>query len=109
MSQPCFSNAYFVPYRSVWKESSETTKLRIVYDCSSHNRGMLSLNDKLSKGVDLNPLIKNMLLKFQIGKYGLVADLKQAFIQIRLYEIELNYMQYLWIDRNDRDIIRNSA
>lgn len=98
---PNFSNAYFVPHRGVWKESSETTKLRIVYDCSSHSKGAHSLNDKLSKGVDLNPLIQDMLLKFRVGKYGLVADLKQAFLQIRLFEEERNYVQFLWVDRND--------
>ena len=42
---------YYMPHRAVVKESAETTKLRVVYDCSARGgKGLPSLNDCLEPG-----------------------------------------------------------
>ena len=47
-SKPTGENVHYVPHQPVIKEDSETTKLRIVYDCSAkRNPEQPSLNDCL--------------------------------------------------------------
>ncbi|XP_064469553.1 uncharacterized protein LOC135384272 [Ornithodoros turicata] len=45
-----FNTRYYMPRRAVIRNTSETTKVRIVFDASSHSKGMTSLNDHLEKG-----------------------------------------------------------
>ena len=47
-----------MPHHAVIKESAETTKLRVVYDCSARGeKGSPSLNDCLEPG----PTLQNKL------------------------------------------------
>lgn len=45
---------YYMPHREVIREESLTTKLRVVFDASSHAQGFPSLNDCCDKGFNLN-------------------------------------------------------
>lgn len=73
------TDSYYIPHNGVWKESSATTKLRIVLDASSHQKGEDPLKNRVTKEANLNPKIFNLLTKFCIGKYGVIADMKQTF------------------------------
>ena len=64
----------------------ETTKLCIVHDASAKSEGGLSLNDALEKGPNLLPLLWGILLRFRIGKFGVVGDHEKAFLQLLLQE-----------------------
>ncbi|KAK6744383.1 hypothetical protein RB195_011221 [Necator americanus] len=46
---------YHIPHQAVIKETSATTKLRVVFDASSHYRGAPSLNDCLHSGPAILP------------------------------------------------------
>lgn len=87
----------YLAHREVLKEGNATTKMRIVFDGSGHSHGNKSLNQCLSKGVDMNPLPLQILTKFRLGKFGVIADLKQAFLQIRLQEHDRKYFKFLWL------------
>ena len=54
----------------------------IVSDAASKTKSDLSLNDSLLTGLLL--LLKDILVRFRIGKYDLVTGIKQAFLQICL-------------------------
>ena len=54
----------------------------IVSDAASKTKSDLSLNDSLLTGLLL--LLKDILVRFRIGKYDLVTGIKQAFFQICL-------------------------
>ena len=75
------SQGCYLAHREVLKEANATTKMRVVFDGSGHSGGKKSLNECLSKGVDMNPLLLQALTGFRLGKYGVIADLKQAFLQ----------------------------
>ncbi|KAH7937814.1 hypothetical protein HPB49_016251 [Dermacentor silvarum] len=46
---------YYTPHREGIRMESLTTKLRVVFDASSHAQDFPSLNDCLNKGSNLNP------------------------------------------------------
>jgi hypothetical protein len=55
---------HYIPYQPVIREEAESTKLRIVYDCSAKAGLQLpSLNDFLEKGPSLQPLLFDILLR----------------------------------------------
>ncbi|GBM27454.1 hypothetical protein AVEN_104550-1 [Araneus ventricosus] len=37
--------------------------------------------------------------RFRVGKYGVIADIKKAFLQIGLQERDRPYLRFLWKDR----------
>lgn len=55
---------YYMPHRAVIREDRSTTKVRIVFDASSHESGSKSLNDNLEAGPNLNPDVVTLLLRF---------------------------------------------
>ncbi|GFU67236.1 reverse transcriptase domain-containing protein [Trichonephila clavipes] len=56
---------FYLPHTAVIREDKTTSKLRIVFDASSHAKGQLSLNDCLHIGPNLNPDIFLLLVKFR--------------------------------------------
>ena len=56
----------------------------IVSDAASKTKSDLSLNDSLLTGSCLLLLLKDILVRFRIGKYDLLTGIKQAFLQICL-------------------------
>lgn len=52
---------YYMPHHAVLREDKVTTKLRVVFDASSHDTGFPSLNDCLLTGPNLNPDLLSIL------------------------------------------------
>ncbi|XP_054709285.1 uncharacterized protein LOC129218991 [Uloborus diversus] len=84
---------YYLPLSPVIRKDKSTTKLRIVFDASSHPPHAPSLNDLLHSGPNLNPDLLNLILSFRFHRIGFVADIEKAFLNIGLSE-------------NDRDVVR---
>lgn len=93
---------YYMPHIGVWRENALSTKLRVVFDASSHCRDEDPLNAQLSKGIDLNPSIAALMLRFRVGKVAAIADLRKAFLQIRIHEHDRNFLRFLWIDGDEK-------
>ena len=67
-----------------------------MFDASAHVNGEPCLNNVLNPGPCLIPLIFDILLRFQTGKIGLVADMKQAFLQINTAEEHRDCLRFIW-------------
>ena len=87
---------HYLPHQAVIKKDRETTQLCIVFDAASKTKNDLSLNDSLLTGPCLLPLLNDILIRFRIGKYGLVADIKQALLQICLNKEHRDFARFLW-------------
>ncbi|XP_021424211.2 uncharacterized protein LOC110493928 [Oncorhynchus mykiss] len=88
---------YYLPHHAVLREDKVTTKLRVVFDASSHEDGCPSLNDCLLTGPNLNPDLLSVLIKFRLHEIAFMADIKKAFLQISLAERDRETVRFLWL------------
>lgn len=88
---------HFIPHHAVLKEGS-TTPVRPVFDASCHEKRKPSLNDCLEKGVNFIEKIPTLLNRFRLGKFGVISDIKQAFLQISIKEKDRLFLAFLWVD-----------
>jgi len=86
---------YYLPHRAVVKKNS-TTPLRRVFDASAKSANSPSLNDCLEKGPNLLEEIPAILNRFRLDRMGVVADIKKAFLQIKVVESDRDYLSFLW-------------
>jgi hypothetical protein len=89
---------YYMPHRAVIRQDALTTKMRVVFDASSHTGSSDSLNECVTKGLDLNPRIASLLMKFRMGKVAVISDLRKAFLQIRIEDADRDLLRFLWMD-----------
>ena len=95
--QPTGDTIHYIPHHAVIKENAETTKLRIVYDCSAKSdKTKPSLNDCLQIGPSLQPLIFDILLKNRMNRYCIIGDIKKAFHQINIDLFDRDVQRLLW-------------
>ena len=98
---------HYILHQAVIREDAESTKMRIVYDCSARqNTESPSLNDCLEIGPPLQPLIFDILLRNRMNKYCILADIQKEFLQIRLDEKDRDAQRLVWYNNlQERKII----
>ena len=80
------------------KESSSTTKLRIVFDGSAISLNGHSLNDILLQGPSLYPLLTTVIAQFRSHKIGMSADISKMFLEVGLTESDRDLHRFLHED-----------
>ncbi|GBO01021.1 hypothetical protein AVEN_21700-1 [Araneus ventricosus] len=85
---------HYLPHRPVVKQHG-TTKVRSVFDASARQVGSPSLSQCLESGPNLLELIPS-LLRFREHKYGIVAVIEKAFLQISVQPEERNFLKFFW-------------
>ncbi|UYV84919.1 hypothetical protein LAZ67_X004007, partial [Cordylochernes scorpioides] len=93
----------YLPHRPVLKDS-HTTPIRPVFDASCKKKGLPSLNQCLEKGDNLIELIPDLLLRFRLGKYGIIADMRKAFLQIQVREEDREFLRFLWWKKDQKTL-----
>ena len=88
--------AYYIPWRCVYKESSISTPLRLVYDGSSKTPQGNSLNNILAKGQNLLLNLLHILLRFRSHEFAFSADVSMAYNGIKLRAEHFIYQKFLW-------------
>jgi len=79
--QPC----YFLPHHAVFKETSTTTKTRVVFDGSAKTSTGLSLNDILQVGPTVQPDLYSIVLRFRTYQVCFTADIIKMYRQITVH------------------------
>lgn len=87
---------YFLPHRPILREDKSTTKVRMVFDASSKENHLNSLNNCLWPGPSLNPNILDVIINFRVHNVAFCADLEKAFLQIGICEKDRDYLKFLW-------------
>ena len=77
---------FYLPMHAVRKDSSTTTKIRAVFNASAKSSSGVSLNDTLLVGPTIHPPLVDVLLRFQLHRVALIADVSKMYRAIELTE-----------------------
>ncbi|XP_043271223.1 uncharacterized protein [Venturia canescens] len=86
----------YLPHHGVIKESSTSTKLRVVFDASNKTSTGLSLNDVLHVGPTLQANLIEIIMRFRCYNVALTADLKKMYRQVLVHPDDRDYQRILW-------------
>lgn len=96
---------HYLPHRAVFKEHS-TTRIRPVFDASAKEKNAVSLNECIQKGPNYLELLPKILNRFRMGRYGVIADIQKAFLQIGLHPQDRDFLRFLWWEEGNPSIQR---
>ncbi|XP_063981499.1 uncharacterized protein LOC135164772 [Diachasmimorpha longicaudata] len=86
----------YLPHHAVIKESSETTKVRVVFDASAKTSTGISLNDTLLVGPTIQNTIFEQVLRFRVHRYVITADIEKMYRQILVHPEDCQFQKVLW-------------
>jgi len=95
---------HYMPHRPVVREDRATTKIRAVFDASCKVSGP-SLNECLYSGPNLLLKLFDVLIRFRLNKIAMLADIKQAFLNVGINVEHQDYLRFLWFDADNDDLI----
>ncbi|XP_051159293.1 uncharacterized protein LOC127280380 [Leptopilina boulardi] len=72
----------YLPHHPIIRESSSTTRVRVVFNASSLTSNGVSLNDLLSAGPKLHTEIPSIILRWRNYRFVMTADICKMFRQI---------------------------
>ncbi|XP_015121177.1 uncharacterized protein LOC107043965 [Diachasma alloeum] len=87
---------YYFPHHGILRESSETTKLRVVFNGSSKISSEVSLSDIQHTSAKRQKNISDVLLSFRRSKYIFMTDITKMFRQIKVHREDWPFQQILW-------------
>ncbi|XP_036347063.1 uncharacterized protein LOC118756404, partial [Rhagoletis pomonella] len=90
------SEVYYMPHHPVIKESSVTTKLRVVFNASAKTTTGNSLNDALFVGPQLQQDLYSILLRFRTHRYAVTADVAKMYRQVCVSSKHVDLQRIVW-------------
>ncbi|XP_072392236.1 uncharacterized protein [Diabrotica undecimpunctata] len=90
------NSGFFLPHHCVFKESSTSTKLRVVFDGSAKTTTGYSLNDIMYVGPHLQDYLFYILLRFRQHKLVLGADITKMYRQVFITPEQRYLQKILW-------------
>ncbi|KAG7295897.1 hypothetical protein JYU34_020982 [Plutella xylostella] len=89
---------YTLSHHGVFKESSSTTRLRVVFNASVPTKSSKSLNDIQYSGPALQNDIFSILLRFRQYKYVVCADIEKMYRQVLIQPDQRSLQLIVWRD-----------
>ena len=86
---------FYMPMHGILKESSSTTKLRVVFDASAQTTSGFSFNQTLQQGPSLYLKLVDVLMEFRNHKIGMSSDISKMFREIALQPQEKDFHRFL--------------
>ncbi|KMQ86362.1 gag-pol protein [Lasius niger] len=86
----------YLPHHGVLRESSSTTKLRVVFNGSAPTSSGISLNDCLHAGPKLQQDLDAVILRWRMHAFAFAADIEKMYRQIVIHPEDRHYQQILW-------------
>ena len=87
---------YYLPHHAVFKNSSSTTRIGVVFDGSFCSSNGLSLNDTLLVGPTIQQDLYSIVLRFRTYQIAFTADIAKMYCQVRIHEVDRNLQRILW-------------
>ena len=95
---------FYLPMHAVFKDSSTSTKLRVVFDGSASTSSGISLNQALLVGPNIQPTLTEILLKFRTHKIALNSDITKMYREVLLAPADRDLHRFLWRDNPTGEI-----
>ncbi|CAG9088402.1 unnamed protein product [Plutella xylostella] len=93
---------YYMPHHGVVRESSTTTKLRVVYDCSARTSSGKSFNDIQMVGPTVQDDLLSILLRFRQHKFVVTGDVEKMYRAVLVEPHQRSLQQILFrFDRSE--------
>ncbi|XP_071578402.1 uncharacterized protein [Temnothorax nylanderi] len=95
-SQSSHSQVYYIPHHAVFRESSVTTQLRVVFNASCATSNGTSLNHHLLIGPKLQRNLAAVILLWRQHQFVFTADIAKMYRQILIDNRDVDYQRILW-------------
>ena len=95
------ARTYHLPMHAVYKQSSSSTKLRVVFDASCPTTTGLSLNDVLAAGPTN---LDQILIRFRSYRVALSADIGKMYREVLLCNSDRQLHRFLWRPQTDQPV-----
>ncbi|XP_076394921.1 uncharacterized protein LOC143265617 [Megachile rotundata] len=89
---------FYLPHHAVEKQSSSTTKVRVVFDGSAKTSSGISLNDALMTGPTIQDNLFALLLRFRMYAYVMTCDIEKMYRQFLVRPEDRAYQRIIWRD-----------
>lgn len=96
--------SHYLPHHGVIKESSLTTKLRVVFDASAPTSNGVSINDLQMIGPTIQWDLLSIILCFRQYPYVVGADVAMIYRQVRIEPSQRSLQRILWRERPSEPI-----
>lgn len=86
----------YLPHHGILRETSSTTKLRVVFNDSARTSTGVSLNDRLHAGPKLQKDLDAVILRWRTHAFAFAADIEKMYRQIVVHQEDRRFQQILW-------------
>ena len=97
-------NSYYLSHPCVFKDSSTTTKLRVVFDGSAKTTSGICLNDRLMVGPKIQKNLFSILIRFRMYPLALSEDIAKMYRKVQLDAEDKDSPRLFWRELNSTDI-----
>jgi len=87
---------FYLPHHCVFKPTSTTTKMRVVFDGSAKTDSGISLNESLMVGSKLQDDLFHLLVRFRFHRVAISADITKMYRQVALDPSQRDFHRILW-------------
>ncbi|KAJ8721022.1 hypothetical protein PYW08_006487 [Mythimna loreyi] len=95
----------YLPHHAVIREDKETSKTRVVFDASAKGSNLVSLNDELMVGPQLQEDLRNIIMRWRMKRICYASDITKMYLQICVFPEDANkYQRILWRDEEHESI-----
>ncbi|XP_015116120.1 uncharacterized protein LOC107040514 [Diachasma alloeum] len=94
-------DGFYLPHHAVFKDTSLTTKTRVVFDGSARSSTGVSLNDALMVGPTIQDDILGLVLRFRLHNYIFTGDIEKMYRQVLIRPEDTKYQRILWRENNE--------
>ncbi|XP_036138376.1 uncharacterized protein LOC118644289 [Monomorium pharaonis] len=94
-------DGFYMPHHAVIKNSSNTTKVRVVFDASAKSTSGVSLNDALMIGPTIQNKLFAHLIRFRIYNYVITADIEKMYRQVLIHDDDRRFQRILWREKGE--------
>lgn len=104
MDSKMASNHCYLAHHALVKETSTSTRVRVIFDASQKTASGHSLNDCLHVGPRLQDELYTIALRWRKHKIAMTADIEKMYRQILVAKEDADFHRIVWRSNADQEI-----